>query len=110
MRDQILNFPLQLLKGAEVARDLKIDKPYNKVVVCGMGGSIMPGMILLTYKERKNKGSGVPVIIHNNYDLPSDVNADDLVICISWSGTTEETISVFKTAVKRGIEPIVITK
>ena len=40
----------------------------------------------------------------------SDVNANDLVICISWSGTTEETISSFKTAVKRGIKPIVITK
>src|SRR3989344_2311537 len=110
MREQILNFPSQLSKGAEVARDIKIDKTYNKVVVCGMGGSIMPGMMLLTYKEHKNKGPGVPVIIHNNYDLPSDVNADDLVICISWSGTTEETISAFKAAMKRGIKPIAITK
>ncbi|OGN08624.1 MAG: hypothetical protein A3J46_02900 [Candidatus Yanofskybacteria bacterium RIFCSPHIGHO2_02_FULL_41_11] len=110
MRDQILNFPFQLSKGAEIARDIKIDKPFDKVVVCGMGGSIIPGMILLTYKEHKNKGPGVPVIIHNNYDLPSNVNVDDLVICVSWSGTTEETISSFETAVKRGIKPITITK
>src|SRR3989338_8272165 len=110
MRNQILTFPSQLSAGAKVARDIKIDKRYDKVVICGMGGSIMPGMMLLTYKEHKNKGPGVPVIINNNYDLPSDVNANDLVICISWSGTTEETISSFKTAVKRGIKPIVITK
>ncbi|MBI4158524.1 MAG: SIS domain-containing protein [Candidatus Yanofskybacteria bacterium] len=110
MRNTILNFPSQLSGGAEVARNIKIDKPYNKIVICGMGGSIMPGMMLLTYKEHKNKGPGVPVIINNNYDLPSDVGADDLVICISWSGTTEETMSAFKTAVKRGIKPIVITK
>jgi len=126
MRNQILNFPLQLSKGAEIARDIKIDKPYEKIIVCGMGGSIMPGMILLTYKEHKNKGPapydaglvghrlmpgpGIPVIINSNYDLPSDVDADDLVICISWSGTTEETISSFETAVKRGIKPITITK
>ncbi|OGN02871.1 MAG: hypothetical protein A2651_00775 [Candidatus Yanofskybacteria bacterium RIFCSPHIGHO2_01_FULL_42_12] len=110
MRNQILTFPSQLSAGAKVARDIKIDKRYDKVVICGMGGSIMPGMMLLTYKEHKNKGPGVPVIINNNYDLPSDVNADDLVICISWSGTTEETISAFKTAVNRGIKPIVITK
>src|SRR3989344_2753453 len=110
MRDHILNFPSQLSVGEEAAQDIKIDKTYNKVVVCGMGGSIMPGMMLLTYKEHKNKGPGVPVIIHNNYDLPSDVNADDLVICISWSGTTEETISAFKTAMKRSIKPIAITK
>ena len=126
MREQILQFPSQLSKGAEVARNVKIDKPYNKVVICGMGGSIMPGMMLLTYKEHKNKGPapydaglvghrlvpgpGVPIIINNNYDLPSDVNVNDLVICVSWSGTTEETISAFKTAMKRGIKPIAITK
>lgn len=70
----------------------------------------MPGMMLLTYKERENKGPGVPVIIHNNYDLPSDVGSDDLVICVSWSGTTEETISAFQAAIKRGVKPLVITK
>ena len=110
MRDQILKFHKQLSEGVKLARDIKMDKPYEKIVVCGMGGSIMPGMMLLTYKERKNKGPGVPVVIHNNYDLPSDVNTDDLVICVSWSGTTEETISSFKAAIERGIKPIVITK
>src|SRR3989344_2383122 len=110
LHQQILNFPEQRTQGSELAKGVKIDKTYEKVVVCGMGGSIIPGMMLLTYKEHKNKGPGVPVIIHNNYDLPSDVAADDLIVCISWSGTTEETISVFKTAVKRGIEPITITK
>ena len=110
LHQQILNFPEQLSQGIELAKGVKIDKTYEKVVVCGMGGSIIPGMMLLTYKEHKNKGPGVPVIIHNNYDLPSDVNADDMVICISWSGTTEETISAFKTAMKRSIKPIAITK
>lgn len=110
MRNQILNFPEQLSKSAELAKSVKLDRTYNKVVVCGMGGSIMPGMMLLTYKERENKGPGVPVVIHNNYDLPSDVDSNDLVVCVSWSGTTEETISAFETAVKRGIKPIVITK
>lgn len=110
MRDQILKFPEQLSKGIELARSVEIDRPYEKVVICGMGGSIMPGMMLLTYKERENKGPGVPVVIHNNYDLPSDVGPNDLVVCMSWSGTTEETISAFKTALERGIKPIVITK
>ena len=110
MKQQILTFLSQLSKGAELARDIKIDKTYNKIVVCGMGGSIMPGMMLLTYREHKNKGPGVPIIINNNYSLPSDVDASDLVICISWSGTTEETISAFKTATERGIKPVVITK
>lgn len=110
MRNQILNFPAQLSKGFELAKNVKVEKSYERVVVCGMGGSSIPGMILLTCEENKNKGPGVPIVIHNNYDLPSDVGSNDLVICVSWSGTTEETISAFKTALQRGIKPVAITK
>jgi|SRR3989344_5465520 len=110
IRDTILKFPEQIKVGQEAAKDFKLGKEYKRVVICGMGGSIIPGFIFLTYQEHKNKGPGVPVIINNNYGLPSDVTSDDLVICVSWSGTTGETISAFQTALEREITPIVITK
>jgi glucose/mannose-6-phosphate isomerase len=110
MRNQIINFPNQIIEGIKIAQDIKIKQNYNKIVICGMGGSIMPGLILLTYKEHKNKGPGIPIIINNNYNLPSDIDANDLIICISWSGTTEETLSSLKVALERGIKPVVITK
>lgn len=110
MRDLILNFPEQIKIGKGLAKDFKLGREYKRVVVCGMGGSIIPGLILLTYQEHKNKGPGVPVIVNNNYGLPSDVTSEDLVVCVSWSGTTEETISAYKTALERGISPVVITK
>jgi len=110
MKDVVLNFPEQLKLGAQAAKGFKLGKEYKRVVISGMGGSIIPGFMYLTYREHKNRGPGVPVVINNNYGLPSDVTTEDLVICISWSGTTEETISALKTALERGVDSIVITK
>ncbi len=110
MRDMILDFQNQIKKGVEATGDFKLDKKYDHYVICGMGGSIIPGTMYLTWQEHQNKDPGVPVIINENYDLPSDINSKDLVICISWSGTTEETISACQTATKRGINAIAITK
>lgn len=110
MRDTILNFPAQIKEGVKAADGFKIDTEYDRVVVCGMGGSIIPGMMLLMWREHQNKGPGVPVLVNNNYDLPSDTNGKDLIVCISWSGTTEETISAFSTAMAKGAKTVVITK
>lgn len=111
MRERILNFPQQVQEGANAVGNLSIESSqYDRIIVCGMGGSIIPGLMFLTYKEHQNQGPGVPILINNNYDLPSDVTSEDLVVCISWSGTTEETISAFQAALKRNILPVVITK
>lgn len=110
MYNTILKFQDQLAIGQKTAEGFKFDRKHERVVVCGIGGSIMPGLILLTYEEHKNKGPGVPIIVNNNYGLPSDVTPDDLVVCISWSGATEETISAYQAAWERKITPVVITK
>lgn len=108
-RDVILNFPDQLKEGIKTAGDFKVDKKYNRIVVCGMGGSIIPGMIFLSWHEHQNKGPGVPILINNNYDLPSDITKQDMVICISWSGSTEETASSLKSAIEKKINTVLIT-
>lgn len=109
IRNTILNFPRQIKDGIKVAGDFKLEKKYNRIVICGMGGSAIPGMIYLTWQEHQNKGPGVPTIINNNYGLPSDVSVEDLIICISWSGATEETASSLKSAINKKIDSIVIT-
>lgn len=109
MRDVILNFPNQIKEGVRVAGNFRITKKYDRIVICGMGGSAIPGMIFLTWQERQNKGPGVPIMINSNYGLPSDISTEDLVICISWSGATEETTSALKSAINKHIDSIVIT-
>ncbi|MBI3274154.1 MAG: hypothetical protein HYZ69_03340, partial [Candidatus Colwellbacteria bacterium] len=107
MRDQIIKFPEQLSKGIELANNVKIDKTYEKVVICGMGGSIIAGEILTFWQEI----SGMPPVfcIHRDYDLPPWISENDLVVCISWSGNTEETLSSYDSAVKMRVPVVSIT-
>lgn len=107
IRNHILKFPEQLLKGAEIAKTVKIDKTYEKVLLCGMGGSGMPGEILAMWQEFM----GIPLnfYVHRDYDLPPWVSENDLVICVSWSGDTKETISSFKAAQEKGLKTVAVT-
>src|SRR5688572_28650018 len=73
------------------------------VVVCGMGGSGIAGDVLAAVA---GPGSPVPVVTHRGYGLPGWVGAADLVVAVSCSGTTEETLSAAEEAVRRGV-PIV---
>lgn len=50
------------------------------------------------------------VYIHKGYGVPYWADNNCLVICTSWSGNTEETISAYESALKKGIPRLVITK
>lgn len=73
-----------------------------------MGGSIIPAEILLTYEENSSKKTDRNIIINRGYDLPQGTTKNDLAVCISWSGNTEETISSYNAALKLGLETLVI--
>ena len=73
-------------------------KPVN-ITVCGMGGSAIAGDYLVKLFE---KDLNIPVIVNRDYYLPSFVNENSLVICISYSGNTEETLSRYLEALQRG--------
>ncbi|MHA2226138.1 MAG: bifunctional phosphoglucose/phosphomannose isomerase [Candidatus Hodarchaeales archaeon] len=63
---------------------------YSQILICGMGGSAVSGDYLRTYLE---KVSTIPIIVQRNYSIPAYVDNRTLVILISYSGNTEETIS-----------------
>ena len=69
------------------------------VVVTGMGGSGVAGDILAAVS-----GPGCPVQVTavHDYQLPAWVGAADLVIAVSCSGATEETLAASAEAVRRG--------
>jgi len=69
------------------------------IVVAGMGGSGVAGEVLSAVC---GPGSASPVLAHHDYGLPGWVGAADLVIAVSCSGTTEETLSAAAEAVRRG--------
>jgi len=102
----IYNFYEQILKGIEIgeAADLKnlTGRSYSNIVVSGMGGSAIGGELL---KSFLNAELNIPMTIHRNYNLPEHVTENTLVICSSYSGGTEETLSAYKKAKNIGCNP-----
>jgi len=75
------------------------------VVVCGMGGSGIAGDMLAGVAGH---ASPVPIVTHRGYGLPAWVGSVDLVVAVSCSGTTEETLSALEEAVRRGCRLLVV--
>lgn len=105
MQQVILDFPKQLKIGLERAKNAKVDDSFDSIVICGVGGSALPGSLLLDYIDNLK----IPVYIHRNYGLPSQTSQKSLIVCVSFSGNTEETISSYEQALKMGLKPIAIT-
>ncbi len=72
---------------------------FDSVVVAGMGGSAVGGLLLcdwLLYSFDK------PMDVSRGYHLPGWVKRDTLVLAVSYSGNTEETLSQYHEAKERG--------
>jgi len=69
------------------------------LVVAGMGGSGIAGDV---FASVVGLSSPVPIIVHRGPGLPGWAGAADVVVAVSCSGTTEETLSAADEAVRRG--------
>jgi glucose/mannose-6-phosphate isomerase len=78
---------------------LGVDSRPRAIVVAGMGGSGISGDVLATLTSA---AAPIPVIVHRGYGLPGWVGAADLVMAVSCSGRTEETLSSAVEAARRG--------
>lgn len=83
---------------ADVAGLAEDGRP-RAIVVAGMGGSGISGDVLAAVC---GVGCAVPVTTVRGYRLPGWVGAADLVVAVSCSGRTEETIEVAAEASRRG--------
>lgn len=81
-------------------------KEINKVVMCGMGGSLLGAKIV---ESVFSHSLAYPLLLINDYDLPGWVDEKTLVICSSYSGTTEETLSNAYQALKKKAKLMVVT-
>ncbi|MCH8557342.1 MAG: bifunctional phosphoglucose/phosphomannose isomerase [Balneolia bacterium] len=87
------------------ALNIEVDK-IRDVVITGMGGAIIGGDIIRAICLEVGH---LPVHINKSYSLPSFVADSTLVIAISQSGNTEETLSAFEEAGARGAQRVIIT-
>ncbi|MCE9623862.1 MAG: bifunctional phosphoglucose/phosphomannose isomerase [Deltaproteobacteria bacterium] len=97
----IRQFPEQFLKSWKLLRESKDLAPWRrldgaKIFYAAMGGSSLPADLLNDYFEGAFK-----LELIRDYQLPKSANSDDLVIAASFSGNTEETLSVFEEAQRK---------
>lgn len=105
----IKNLPRQIEFAFEDAMnsDLKFRGKFDLIVVSGMGGSSYGARIVRSLFADKIP---IPIEIVSDYKLPRFVNNKSLLICISYSGETEETLSCLKQAIQNKLDIIGITR
>ena len=81
-------------------------KSTENVAICGMGTCSIAGEIVSDYMDGMGKAC-LPVI--KGIELPKWVGSNTTVICISYSGNTQETLHIYRSAVRKGAQVVCIT-
>jgi glucose/mannose-6-phosphate isomerase len=105
MKQVLKDFPKQCREALTLAKGIKVAGNFNKIMVCGMGGSGIGGDLLRAYMFDKP----LPVYVVKGYDIPEFIDEDTLVFAISYSGNTEETLSAVTQAKNRNTKIVAIT-
>lgn len=118
MKGVVEDFKVNLERAREIVEDFarhnreKIDEWKNnkqeisQIVVVGMGGSAIGGNLLVDYLYDR---LDIPVSVFREYKLPKFIDDKCLIIFISYSGNTEETLSSFADANSRKCKILSIT-
>jgi len=85
---------------------VSVPNKIEGIVISGMGGSAISGDIAKALFE---KDLDIPIEVNRNYSLPKYVKSDHLLIALSYSGNTEETLSSLKEAESRRMRVIAVT-
>ncbi|MFL2989716.1 MAG: bifunctional phosphoglucose/phosphomannose isomerase [Candidatus Neomarinimicrobiota bacterium] len=109
MFQSIWDFPENIIDALKISEEIKIKNDYeniNKVIVAGMGGSAIGGDVVNSLIKEDIK---IPFIVNRGYNLPAWVDSSTLIICSSYSGNTEETLSILEEANSINAKVISIT-
>lgn len=102
--------PAQFREAITAATEAGLDAVAEQgrprsILVAGMGGSGIAGDVLGAVAGTV---APLPVLTHRGYGLPGWVGPLDLVVAVSCSGRTEETLSAAEEAVRRGARMVTV--
>lgn len=96
----------QVLKDIKSQPTQQLTKPINKIVLNGMGGSNLGARLIASALAEQLT---TPILIEPGYTVPGYVDSQTLYIISTYSGTTEEPLSVIEKVQERGAQLAVIT-
>ncbi|MEC7746095.1 MAG: SIS domain-containing protein, partial [Candidatus Neomarinimicrobiota bacterium] len=97
----IWEFPENIQEALENGAGITLHNQYENIdhiLIAGMGGSAIGGDVVSVLENESLK---VPFQVVRGYTCPSWVNENTLVICSSYSGNTEETLSALDHALEK---------
>ena len=101
MLEHVLNLGNQLKTDLQTSEEFT-SFDYERILIVGMGGSGVAGDVL---KLILNQHTNIDVEVRKTYNLTkSQIAARPFCLFISYSGNTEETISVAKDAIDQNLE------
>ncbi len=81
-------------------------KKFRNIIVTGLGGSAISGDLMQNFLRDEMP---LPFFVNRNYNLPLFADKNTLLIVSSYSGNTEETISVFEEGINKKCGIVCIT-
>ncbi len=107
MRDIIASLPEQLATGLQVGTGARVPVgDAQRIFIVGMGGSAIGGEVFSSWVADRSK---VAIQVVRDYRLPSYARPEDLVVAVSYSGNTEETLGATTQGIKLGCRVVAIT-
>jgi len=106
MEEQLKHFAEQFAWEPELSNPERLPADPSPLIVCGMGGSHLGARLLLRHNP------SLDITIHSDYGLPRASRKrleNALIVASSYSGETEETLDVARTAVEAGLAVAVVT-
>lgn len=94
MRSELERFPLHIKEGYNLVTVVPFKGPFTDIVCLGMGGSAISADLLACYLP------DLPIVSCRAYRFPVRLGKKPLVLAVSYSGNTEETLSAFREAAR----------
>src|SRR5207249_2004203 len=106
MRDIIASLPDQIAAATRAsATHFAVDEA-QRIFLVGMGGSAIAGDVFAAWVADRSK---VPIQVVRDYRLPAYARSEDILVALSYSGNTEETLAATAQGIKLGCRGIAIT-
>lgn len=109
MLDLLLGFPEQFEKALKIGNSFKFTiapGQIDHIIFGGMGGSAIGGEVIISCLSKELK---IPAMVQRSYSLPKFANSRTMVIISSFSGNTEESLSLYENARESNSKIICIT-